>query len=387
MGESSKPPSSRPAGPLSPPAPLSPPTLRTHPGRGGRKAEEEKISSESGVRASGRGADGREAASSERAGRGRPSPWEGAEGGLRRPRPGEGSGVRVSGAAGETGGPGEGSGVRGLPPEIADRIRQLPPDRRETALDLATRAYGTPDDPAGSPPPKRRIRRRRPGDVEEFLDQRTASAPGRRVPVATLFDAYADWCRRRGGEPLSKKRFGETLNRLGVPVTRSGGRRYRAGISLVDGDPAGPAHQPANRFASSSGDSEDGPDLDPTADADVADVAADPDLDPTAAGAPPHLRVSTARWWLDVRASYPDLDGHLVMILTAAAEAWDRSVQARLALDARGRLTYENSVGNRVPYPEVVIEERAKRLFAHLVRELALDLEEPDDDLPPLPEV
>jgi len=272
-----------------------------------------------------------------------------------------------------------------LPPEIADRIRQLPPDRRETALDLATRAYGTPDDPAaGTPPPNRRTRRRRPGDVEDFLDQRTASAPGRRVPVATLFDAYADWCRRRGGEPLSKKRFGETLNRLGVPVTRSGGRRYRAGISLVDGDAAGPAHQPANRFASSSGDSEDGPDVDVDVE---AHAGADPDLDPTAAGAPPHLRASTARWWLDVRASYPDLDGHLVMILTAAAEAWDRSVQARLALDARGRLTYRNSAHNEVPYPEVNIEERAKRLFAHLVRELALDLDEPDDDLPPLPEV
>jgi len=63
-------PVSAPPEPLTPPAPLSRPTLRAHPGRGGRKAEEGEESSEGG--------------------RGRPSPWEGAEGGR-----GEGSGVRV----------------------------------------------------------------------------------------------------------------------------------------------------------------------------------------------------------------------------------------------------------------------------------------------------
>jgi len=66
-------------GALSPLAPLSQPTLRTPPGRGGKKAGSEGFWG----------------------GWGRPSPWVEVEGGLRRPRPGEGSGERGSGGVGK----------------------------------------------------------------------------------------------------------------------------------------------------------------------------------------------------------------------------------------------------------------------------------------------
>src|SRR5687768_8617710 len=96
---------------------------------------------------------------------------------------------------------------------------------------------------------------------------------------------------------------------------------------------------------------------------------------------PKHLKPATAEWWLSVMRDY-HLEPHHVRILTLAAEAWDRGVQAREALADKG-LTYEDRFKQPRARPEVAIERDSRISFARLVRELALDIEEPESSRPP----
>jgi len=91
--------------------------------------------------------------------------------------------------------------------------------------------------------------------------------------------------------------------------------------------------------------------------------------------APKHLRTATRQWWNQVIADY-ELEPHHVRLLTLAAEAWDRGQQAREAL-ARYGLTFEDRFGQPHARPEVGIERDSRLSFARLLRELALDVDEP----------
>ena len=92
---------------------------------------------------------------------------------------------------------------------------------------------------------------------------------------------------------------------------------------------------------------------------------------------PRHLKAPTKRWWKSVVDGYA-LEPHHVRLLTLAAEAWDRCQQSREALQEHG-LTYMDRFDQPRSRPEVAIERDNRIAFARLVRELALDVEEPPE--------
>lgn len=93
--------------------------------------------------------------------------------------------------------------------------------------------------------------------------------------------------------------------------------------------------------------------------------------------APSHLSEATKRWFASVLVDY-ELDPHHVRLLLLAAESWDRCVEARLAIAEHG-LTYIDRYGCPKARPECAIERDSRVAFARMVRELRLDIAEPDD--------
>ncbi len=96
---------------------------------------------------------------------------------------------------------------------------------------------------------------------------------------------------------------------------------------------------------------------------------------------PAHLRQTTAAWFAEVVNDY-SLEPHHVRLLTLAAESWDRGQQAREALAEHG-LTYLDRFNQPHARPEVAIERDSRIAFSKLLRELALDLESPADEVRP----
>src|SRR5713101_3864552 len=88
--------------------------------------------------------------------------------------------------------------------------------------------------------------------------------------------------------------------------------------------------------------------------------------------APAHLEAATAAWWVSVVTTW-ELDEHHVRLLTLAAEAFDRAVQARKILDRKG-LTFRDRFGQPKPRPELTVERDSRIAFARLLRELDLDV-------------
>ena len=85
--------------------------------------------------------------------------------------------------------------------------------------------------------------------------------------------------------------------------------------------------------------------------------------------APTHLRPATKGWWLEVCQQY-ELRDHHRMLLTLAAEAYDRTAQAREILAKDGIVTGQASLR---PHPCIAIERDARLAFARLVAQLSLD--------------
>ena len=96
---------------------------------------------------------------------------------------------------------------------------------------------------------------------------------------------------------------------------------------------------------------------------------------------PKHLSKAAKIWWKSVVNQY-ELQSHHLKLLTLAAESWDRCVEARNGIAEHG-LTFTDRHGCRKPSPEVAIERDSRIAFARLVRELGIDVMEPDD--PPRP--
>jgi phage terminase small subunit len=97
--------------------------------------------------------------------------------------------------------------------------------------------------------------------------------------------------------------------------------------------------------------------------------------------APEHLQEPTREWFCRVVADY-HLEPHHLRLLSLACEAWDRCTQARVALAEHG-LTYTDRFKQPRARPEVAIERDSRIAFARLLRELALDIEEPESPRPP----
>ena len=92
---------------------------------------------------------------------------------------------------------------------------------------------------------------------------------------------------------------------------------------------------------------------------------------------PKHLETATKQWWIRVRNTWK-LKEHQVRILTLAAESWDRCAQARVAIEENG-LTYDDRFGQPKARPEVGVERDSRLAFARLIRDLDLDIEEPQE--------
>ena len=100
----------------------------------------------------------------------------------------------------------------------------------------------------------------------------------------------------------------------------------------------------------------------------------------TALKAPKHLSKKTAKWYESVVTNW-ELEEHHRRILTLAAEAWDRCTAARKAIEKHG-LTFQDRFGQPRKRPEIGIEIDSRLAFARLLRELGLDIFEPDDPRP-----
>jgi len=93
--------------------------------------------------------------------------------------------------------------------------------------------------------------------------------------------------------------------------------------------------------------------------------------------APDHLSPAMQAWWQAVVRDY-DLDPHHLRLLEAAADAWDRMVQARETLREEG-LTVATRDGGKKKHPASDIERDSRLAFARLVRELDLDADAPPE--------
>ena len=96
--------------------------------------------------------------------------------------------------------------------------------------------------------------------------------------------------------------------------------------------------------------------------------------------APKHLRAATRRWVEGIDRDY-QLESHHHRLLVLAGESWDRCVAAREALEKHG-LVYNGKFGPK-PRPEVAIEHNCKIVFARMLREIGLDVNDPDESRPP----
>ena len=97
---------------------------------------------------------------------------------------------------------------------------------------------------------------------------------------------------------------------------------------------------------------------------------------------PQHLSASTRHWFESVCKSY-ELEPHHLKLLTLAAEAWDRTQQARTIIDSEG-ITFLDRFDQPKARPEIGIERDSRLAFARLVRELDLDTEAtPEASRPP----
>jgi phage terminase small subunit len=99
---------------------------------------------------------------------------------------------------------------------------------------------------------------------------------------------------------------------------------------------------------------------------------------PDKPAAPSHLQPATKKWWVSVYEEF-ELEAHHLRLLTLAAEAWDRCVQARNVLAKQG-LTYHDRFEQPRVRPEVAIERDSRIAFARLLRELSLDVDSPAEE-------
>jgi hypothetical protein len=91
--------------------------------------------------------------------------------------------------------------------------------------------------------------------------------------------------------------------------------------------------------------------------------------------APQQLRPETRRWWRSVVGEFR-LEWHHVRLLTLAAEAFDRSVEAREAVSAQGPYHVDKN-GIPRPHPGLAVERDSAIRYARLLRELDLDVDPP----------
>lgn len=95
---------------------------------------------------------------------------------------------------------------------------------------------------------------------------------------------------------------------------------------------------------------------------------------------PTHLSTPSRRWIKQILEDF-DLESFHFRLLVKAAEAWDRSEQAREQI-VRDGITVPDRYGVLKAHPAVAIERDSRLAFARLLRELALDAAAPESRPP-----
>lgn len=96
---------------------------------------------------------------------------------------------------------------------------------------------------------------------------------------------------------------------------------------------------------------------------------------------PKHLSLAMRRWWESVNQNYI-LEDHHRLLLTKAAEAFDRAEGARETISKLGT-TFEDRFKQPCARPEIAMERDSRLAFARLVRELNLEEPPPEAPRPP----
>lgn len=92
---------------------------------------------------------------------------------------------------------------------------------------------------------------------------------------------------------------------------------------------------------------------------------------------PEHLSPAAAGWWACAVLANR-LGERERLLLTAAAESWDRANAARRIVDAEGEVTFDR-FGQPRAHPAVAVERDARAAFAKTMREMELQPEAPSD--------
>jgi len=93
------------------------------------------------------------------------------------------------------------------------------------------------------------------------------------------------------------------------------------------------------------------------------------------------LKESTKKWVNALTRIY-ELEERHIRILNLAGECWDRLAEIREILKAEGYQVTDR-FGQNKAHPLLAEERAQKKLFAQLIRELGLDLE--DTEIPRIP--
>ena len=92
--------------------------------------------------------------------------------------------------------------------------------------------------------------------------------------------------------------------------------------------------------------------------------------------APSHLTKATRHWWVSVVKGW-HLEPHHIRLLTLAAESFDRAAECRRVIQKEGLIS-KDRYGQPRLHPAADEERRAKALFASLLKQLNLDVGDPE---------
>lgn len=89
---------------------------------------------------------------------------------------------------------------------------------------------------------------------------------------------------------------------------------------------------------------------------------------------PDHLTAAARDWWLALVADYAITDRAGLLLLTQAAEAWDRARECREAIKRDG-VTYTDKAGQPKPHPLLSVERDCRAGFLAAMKHLHIDVE------------
>lgn len=88
---------------------------------------------------------------------------------------------------------------------------------------------------------------------------------------------------------------------------------------------------------------------------------------------PKHLSAAAKRWYREIASEYEITDRAGLLLLTQAAEAWDRAAQCRGTIATDG-ITVRDKFGQIKAHPLLSCERDARAAFLHAVKHLNLDV-------------